>query len=870
MQYCGEKEHMDIYELSELIKRGYSGRQLTTLFTGRTDSLLQNLFSTTNARSGLCLIAVGGYGRGELAPFSDIDIMLFARDRSASEKASEFLYKLWDTNRAIGHSFRTPPDCISEARKDVKTRTSLLEHRYIAGDRDLYRYFMDTVYPEIAFRESGRFITEKLREIEMRHRHISDSVFMLEPHVKEGRGALRDIHTLLWLASIKLRIRSFDELRKILSPEEFRRLGHAFDFLLKTRFCLHILSGRRNDILSFEFHDSIAEMLNFRASRRFLSSERFMRYFYLKASAINDITSRSLDLFSMPRTDRAERDSRILPFLYAKKRITDDFSLSKNRIVANSDCLKKRPESIIEAFSVLAKTGKRFSPLLREEIRKNLHRIVKTTRSSQKAVESFMGIIRGNRAYETLREMHNSRVLGRLIPEFGALSFLVVYEPYHRYTVDEHALYAVKKLVELRDTNYKNLEHLSVVFREVRHKDALIFSLLLHDIGKKGIVKSYRYGSGGSHHEEAGYLEVKNVLERFNLTVGLRTRIEFLVKNHTLMSSVAFKGDTEDGEVIAQFADEVGDREHLDALYLLTYADIASVSPGFWTEWKAYLLKELYEITSQYLGGSAGVLCGSGRLSEVRAGYPLTRTMFCSDSERAGIERFLALMPERYIVSSTPGRISGDYALYRDVAEKGFGLQVKEDPAGTAEIIVGAWDRPGLFSGIVGVLSSLGMNIYRARAYTGGGGIVIDKIQIANWGDICWDGLCQDLESRLREAAGSGEREKLRRPGIQELRGLQGCPGVKPEGMGRFGPFIEIDNETSRESSILELFAPDRLGLLYDVTSLFHEKDIDIISARINTESGIANDIFSLQQRGKKLQGMTIHELLLSLWERLQ
>ncbi|HXX80696.1 MAG TPA: [protein-PII] uridylyltransferase [Thermodesulfovibrionales bacterium] len=861
---------MDIHELSELIRQGYSGRQLTTLFTGRTDSLLENLFLSINAHSGLCLMAVGGYGRGELAPFSDIDIMLFARDRSASEKASEFLYKLWDTNRAIGHSFRTPPDCISEARKDVKTRTSLLEHRYIAGDKDLYRYFMDTVYPEIAFRESARFITEKLREIEMRHRNISDSVFMLEPHVKEGRGALRDIHALLWLASIKLRLRCFDELGKILSPEEFRRLSNAYDFLLKTRFCLHVLSGRRNDILSFEFHDSIAGMLNFKASKRFLSSERFMRYFYLKASAINDITSRSLDLFSMPRTDREERDSRILPFLYAKKRITDDFFLSRNRIVTNGDCLRKKPETIVEAFSVRAKTGKRFSPLLSEEIGKNLHRIGKTTRSSQKAVESFMSIIRGDRAYETLKEMHTSRVLGRLIPEFGALSFLVVYEPYHRYTVDEHALYAVKKLVELGGTKYKNLEHLSAVFKEVRHKEALIFSLLLHDIGKKGIVKSYRYGSGGGHHEEAGYLEVKNILERFNLTAGLRTRIEFLVKNHTLMSSVAFKGDMEDSEVIAQFADDVGDREHLDALYLLTYADIASVSPDFWTEWKAYLLKELYEITSQYLSGFPGVSPMSRGLGSVQAAHPFTRTMVCSDNERAGLEQFLALMPERYIVSSTPERISADYGLYRQVTERGFGLRVREDSAGTAEIIVGAWDSPGLFSRVVGVLSSLGLNIYRARVYTGKGGIVIDKIQIANWGDICWDGLCQDLESKLRDEACSRDEEQWSRSGIQEIRSLQGYSEVKPEVLGRFGPFIEIDNESSRESSILEFFAQDRLGLLYDATSLIHERDIDIISARINTESGIANDIFSLQQRGRKLEGMTIHELLLSLWERLQ
>ncbi|HXX58745.1 MAG TPA: [protein-PII] uridylyltransferase [Thermodesulfovibrionales bacterium] len=859
---------MDIGELTGLLEKGYSGRQLTAHFTGRTDSLLSGLFSATDARSGLCIMAVGGYGRGELAPFSDIDIMLFARDRSASEKASEFLYKLWDTNRAIGHSFRTPADCISEARKDVKTRTSLLEHRYIAGDRDLYRYFMDSVYPEIAFRESSRFITEKLREVETRYRKISDSVYMLEPQVKEGKGMLRDIHTLLWLASIKLRMRNFDELARILAPEEFKKLAKAYDFLLKVRFCLHLLSGRRNDILSFEFHEGIAEMLNFKASRRLLASERFMRYLYLRASAVHDVTARSLDLFALRSVSEEKRDSRILPFLYARKRITADFSLSKNRIVANGDCLKERPEAIIEAFSVMAKTGKRFSPRLRDEIRKNLYRIGKATRSSQEAAESFMDIIRGPRSYETLREMHNNRVLGRFVPEFGALSFLVVYEPYHRYTVDEHALHAVKKLTELGDTKYKNLEHLSGVFREVRQKEILILALLLHDIGKKGIVKTYRYGSGGGHHEEAGYLEVKNIIERLNLTVGQRSGIEFLVKNHILMASVAFKGDTEDPEVIAQFADDLGGRENLDALYLLTYADMTSVSPDFWTEWKAYLLKELYETTSRYLGGFTGDLPDSRRLDDRFGNHLLLKKGFRSQAEREEVERFLALMPERYLISLTPERLFEDFGLYREVTEKRFGFRVREDSAGTAEVSIGGWDSPGLFSRIVGVLSSLGMNIYRARVYTGSGGIVIDKIQVANWGDICWDGICQDLGVRLREAVCGGRR--YRYGGIQGMRSGAGGAGPRPEVLERFGPFIEIDNETSAENSILEFFAQDRIGLLYDVTSLIHEKDIGIISARINTESGIANDIFSLQQGGKKLEGIAIHELLLSLWERLR
>ena len=282
---------MDIHELNKLLREGYSGRELTALYTDRVDSLLKSIFSSIDTHSGLCLMAVGGYGRAELAPHSDIDIMLFARDRSPSERAREFLYKLWDTNRVVGHSFRTPEDCIIEAKKDVKTRTSLLEHRYIAGDAALYRYFMDNVYPEIAFREQGKFTIEKLREFELRHRKISDSVYMLEPHIKEGRGGLRDIHTMVWLASVRMRKRHFDHLEEILNTEDFYKLTRAYDFLLKVRFCLHILSGRRNDILSFEFHDPIARMLFFKESKRFFASERFMRYLYLKTSIINTIAS---------------------------------------------------------------------------------------------------------------------------------------------------------------------------------------------------------------------------------------------------------------------------------------------------------------------------------------------------------------------------------------------------------------------------------------------------------------------------------------------------------------------------------------------------------------------------------------------------
>lgn len=853
---------MDIQELSELLNEGYSGRQLTSLLTGRTDSFLRDIFSKTEPGPGLCLMAVGGYGRGELAPHSDVDIMLFARDKSASEKASAFLYRLWDTKLLVGHSFRTPIECVSEAKRDVKTRTSLLEHRLISGDEGLYSYFLENVYPEIAFRESKNFITEKLREVEQRHRKISKSVFMLEPHVKEGRGMLRDVHTLMWLASVRMRARGFSGLSKMLSPEDLRKLDRAYDFLLKVRFCLHLVSGRRNDVLSFEFHDRVAGLLNFRASRRFLSSERFMRYLYLKASVIDDITSRTLDLFSLRHENPEEEwEGRAAHLFYSRRRINDDFFLSRHRIAAHGVDFVREPEKMIEAFAAMSKTGKRFSPKLREDIKKNLFRIGRKVRTSHRAVDAFLNIIRGERVYNCLREMHACGVLGRFIPEFDALSFLVVYEPYHRFTVDEHSLYAIKKLEELWNTKYRNLQHLSEIYKRARGREAIVLALLLHDIGKRGIAQSYRYGSGARHHDEAGYREAKNITERFNLSPELRTETEFLVKNHLLMSSAAFTLDSDTPEVIARFADEVGDRESLDALYLITYADMSAVNNDFWSEWKARLLRDFYDAVARYLDGF------TRDFAEARES--LLGTEFLLPEEKAGAKNFLSLMPERYVISTTPERLAEDYRTHKEAVETGFGLRVREE-GGTCEIVIGAPDSPGIFSRLVGVLSAMRMNIYRARIYTARDGIIVDKIQVSNWKAIEWEGIVQVLKERLGRAVRPGfvkdEYDLL----IRNIMDSQGYILPAPEIFGRFEPFVELDNETSPECSNLEFFAQDRMGLLYDATSLIFEKNIDIISARINTESGLAHDIFSLQHGGEKIDGAGVSELLLSLWERLR
>lgn len=833
---------MEIDELSLLLEKGFGGRQLASVCTDRVDSRLKEIFSSAGVRQPLCLIAVGGYGRGELAPFSDIDIMLFAKDRSSSGPAEDLLYRFWDAKLDISHSFRTPADCINESRRDIRTKTSLLEHRFIAGDKEFYRYFCETVYPEVAYRRHKDFVTEKLRESETRHRKSGDSVYMLEPNIKDGKGGLRDVQTMLWLAAVRFRIRRLEELSGIISAHDLERLRKAYDFLLKVRFCLHVLSRRKNDILSFEFHESIAGMTGFKTSRKFLAAERFMRYLYLKESIINALSSSAIDIISVLYSTERGRGEGLFKGMFTKKNITPDFYISKERIAASQGVLKKDPEKVFEAFYVMSKTGRRFSPVLREDVRKCLPRIGRRSRGSHDTVEWFMRIIGSERAYETLREMHDSGVLGRLIPEFGSLSFLVVYESYHKYTVDEHSLRAVRNLMALINTRYKSLEHLSAVFRGIKQREALVLSLLLHDIGK---------GSGGNH-EEAGYIGIKNIIERFHLDKGLRGRIEFLVKNHTLMASSAFRREIEDPEVIADFADEVADVDNLDALYLLTYADMSSVSNDFWTEWKSYLLKTLYETTHYYLEGIKDK----------------TLNMQKTLTGREDLNSFVSLMSRRYIVSTPQERLQADYDLHKEIVNEGFSFRAVENPGG-AELTIGAWDRPGIFSQIVGLISSLGMNIFRARIYTAGDGSVIDKLQVSNWKDVWWEGLEARLRESLRGMLTEGRKidPHFRRSFVPDVAGdvLRSVP-VMP---ARFKSFIEIDNEASDEKSLVEFFAKDRLGLLYDVSRLMFEMGVDIISARINTDSGIVNDIFYVQSCGGKIEGQDLQALIAALWDKI-
>jgi len=809
---------------SELITGGASGKSIVFELTALVDELLAGSFraaAITSLPDDLALVAIGGYGRSEIVPYSDIDIMLLSRgrDKKTTEGAQSVFYKLWDLGLNISHCFRTLDECLFDAVSDPKTRTAIIDSRFVAGSRVLYNEFTTDIYPKILFKRKQAFVGSILSEVKARHRTYEDSVYLLEPNVKDGIGGLRDMHTLTWLARVVLKIGDVSGLAPLLAANDYQHLIKAFDFLLRVRLSLHIISQRKNDILSFEYQDAVARQLGLKDTKRFTAAEIMMRLYYKKAEVIRGVLWRIMNI--------SGRRNILFPLNLSIRRVTDDFYIAKNEITVKDKGIFRKNEKIMEAFGIYSLSGRKFSSQVKECLRGRALFISSKTRLSGKAVAGFLEILKGNRVYDTLREMHEMGILDRFIPEFGKLRHLVIYEMYHRYTVDEHSLLAVRNLERLKNTRHPKLMYLCDIIKST-NQYVLFLAILLHDIGKGG------YGRLGSNHEEAGYKMLKAVIERFNIGNEDGNRIEFLVRNHIVLSKLALNRDSEAPETVVQLAEIVENEENLDLLYLMTYADMTAVSPDFWTEWKAYLFHDLYMRTKDHLRG-------------VKAKQYQT-----SDPDLRG---FIESMPDRYAISTTSETLRSDYILSGRVKSEELATSVLERPDGTAEITVATKDRPGLFSKIVGVLSRRGLNILRARIYTSKNLLALDKIVLSNWNSIWWEGieaqLTEDIYNSIVKESPICQDRVLFKP---------------PPGRRTLESFIEIDNETSSSHTLIEIFLPDRIGLLYDVAVQLHLYGIDIFSAVINTEEGMAQDVFYVQYNGGKLAYDFILRVLSALY----
>lgn len=812
-------------ESISMLQRSKCGFITSFHLTDKVDEILIKDFTEISKNNDLALLAIGGYGRRELAPFSDIDIMILTdkRNSNSSETAEKVLYSYWDKGINISQSFRTIEETVEDSLKDLQTRTSHLDVRFLAGNKKLFDSFLIHSYPKILKKNKKDFISQLFSEVNKRYKTYSLSLYQLEPNIKEGRGGLRDMHTLLWLIKVAEGLKSIDDLGSIISKNEVRHFKRACEFILRSRICLHIVSKRKNEILSFEYQEAVSNLMGFKKTNLFLSTEIFMRIYYRHSRTIMDTLKKIMKIYGRSIFS-------LFPALIVKK-VTDNFAISKGEIIIYNPILLSSTEIILEAFWVYAITNSEFSNKLQEEMKKRKLIIKKNRPLSTKSALIFIKILSTQRVYETLYEMHRLSILDRLFPDFGRLRHLVVYEPYHRYTVDEHTLRTIKHLESLKTNKIQRFPILNELSKEIS-PHVLYLALLFHDIGK-GI-----YGSTMKHEGE-GYKRLKRIIESFEISNDDKRTIEFLVKNHILLSNIALKRDIDDIETIISVADAVENENNLKALLLITFADMSAVNPDYFTEWRCQLLINLYSRTLSHLKGMTSA------------------TDLCQENKE-----FIALLPERYAIANTSDEIKKDYNLFHIAISEDPAVEIRKKRDNTTEIVIVAFDARCLFLKILDVIGYIGLNIVQARLYPTKKEMVLDKIVVSNWDDLEYKGFADQFIKKMKDNI---KAETTILDGITEENYME---KINSSGLTlsphliNFETFVEIDNESSSAFTIIEFFAPDRIGLLFNTAKIFSLFDIDIYSAVINTEDNIAHDVFYVQHKGQKVDSILTIKLI--------
>lgn len=796
---------------------GAAGSEIVQRRTALIDRILRDGYSSLEATGPMpALIAVGGYGRGELNPHSDIDIMFLCRDESDRARAPELLYSLWDAGLDIGYSVRTSEECKVLARKDIKIRTSLLESRLIAGSPVLYDTFLKSLQSEVFYWKAQDFVSRKLAERNANRLKFGGSVYLREPNIKEGEGGLRDIHTALWIAFVHFKAASLRDLveKEVLSREQYAVFLRSRNFLWKIRNQIHYLSGRKNDHLTFDLQEHAARDFQYRDSAHLLAVERFMKAYFLHARNIKDFLS-IVSAAVLPKPPRR---------WFGRTLTIGPFSLvGKSLVLKDGNECCEDTSHVMTAFQVVQTRGAHFSDKLKTTVRS--FRVDDNQRCSPAASDIFLSILNmPDNLSKTLALMKDLRFLGRYIPEFRPVQALARHDYYHMYAVDEHILLAVRALEHLWAGRFPTHTALRTAFSRLWKRWPLILAVLIHDLGK-----AYR-----SDHEQRGLEIAEKVLFRLGVKDDDRERILLLVRNHLVMSNISQRRELNDRKVIADFAALVKDRENLEMLYLLTYADISAVNPTAWTQWKAVLLHDLYVKTLDFFSSneqSAG---------EIRARRIAARERVKKAGENRftpeRIDSYLASMPDEYVLNATTNRIIDHLSMMQRLEEEQLVIRYRHYPEkGCTELTVCAYDAYGVFYRTAGAISAKNLNILKAQVYTSKTGVMIDTFQITGpEGSLySYDDAWESIRFELRKSLRSGK--KPAEPGLYAPN--RRIPGIVT-------PTILFDNDTSDAFTIIDVTCRDSVGFLYRVTKTLYELNLDIASAKIVTEGVRVLDSF--------------------------
>ena len=839
--------------IAQQVLGGASGAETQAAMTDLVDGLIVGRYrdavrhgNEVIANAGLgecCVMALGGYGRRELAPHSDIDLMFLFRtgvDDTAKSFVRAVLHPLWDCGFQVGHSVRTLADSIELGQTDSTVKTSMMEARFLAGSAELFHDFRRRYLRKVVWKNIDIYLDQKLEERRREYEKFGETVYLLEPNVKKSKGGLRDLHLLQWAGMARYQVPTIRELsdRGILSRADSLALTEAREFLWRVRALLHVHAATAQEILSFDEQVWLAQHFGYRDQPHLQAVEQFMQHYYQQTMRLHECCMRFLD-----RCRSVTLWRRLAQFLPAPR--VDRYFVVRSGLLMVADEHRAKvlesPVLLLRLFDLAREKGLTIKPSLLEDVHRHSDHVAGDAYDQSEVSRIFLRIMAGPSTAPTLEAMHRSHLLEKLVPAMGTVRGLMQFNRYHKYTVDEHSLLAVGRAEAL--ANEPGV--LGDVYRSIRRKDILHLAVLMHDLGK----------GQEEDHSDVGKKQAEQVGLRLGLEEqDLRTLV-FLVHRHLLMAHTAFRRDPNDEKVVLGFAREVGTPEVLKKLVILTAADIAAVGPGTLTKWKESLLIELYMRTIPELTGLRETNDAPDRFAQVVE--EVSRHPILSKYEgvdRAWVETQLRLFPERYVCGTTTDRMAAHLSAVRRlhsgdvVVESDFNREL-----GICEYAIITHNEltPGIFSKISGVMAGSGLQILDAQILTREDGIVVDTFQVTDP-----DHYGEPPPERSRTA---GERIAA------VLKGWEHVDDVLRRGArlnmtrhlpkAREATEVRIDNETSDRFTIIDVFADDRQGLLYVITNAIFQLGLSIHAARISTRLDQVVDVFYVtDQVRKKLQ----------------
>ena len=787
----------------------------------------------------IAVVAVGGYGRGTLAPGSDVDLLfLFPHKQTAwGESVVEaMLYPLWDLKLKVGHSVRSLDDCVREARADMTIRTAMLEARFVAGDVMLFHDLVRRFGAEVVEGTAPAFTEAKLQERETRVRRAGTSRYLVEPNVKDGKGGLRDLNTLFWIAKYAYRVNDARELvaAGLFDRKELLMFQRSEEFLWRVRCWMHFITGRAEERLSFDLQRQVAAAIGYAGRSGQAPVERFMKAYFLVAKDVGDLTAIvCVALEARQQKPRASL-SRLLGSFAKRKRVRalghPDFTLKSQRLnVVDPDAFRRDPVNLLRLYEIASRDDLAIHPEASRLVTQSLRLVTPQLRNDPEANRIFLEILTARRSPEAvLRRMNESGLLGKFVPDFGRVVAMMQFNMYHHYTVDEHLIRSIGVLAEI-DAGVLESEHplANGIMPTITNRRALYVALFLHDVAKGRI----------EDHSIAGARIARKLGPRLGLTEGQTETVAWLVEHHLDMSTVAQSRDLGDPKTIESFAATVQTLERLKLLLVLTVADIKAVGPGVWNGWKGQLLRTLYYETEIMLAGGHSAIERKARVEKKQDALKER----LSDWGDAARDAYLARHYPAYWIKTDVGR-QEKHARFMARAEaegRTTATLVETDQfRGVTELTILAPDHPRLLAIVTGACAASGGNIVDAQIFTTTDGLVLDTISVSRAFDRDDDEL-----RRAERIAAAIERALKGEIKIADLVAQRRAPPPRGQTF-QVAPEVIIDNVLSARHTVLEIAGLDRPGLLYDLTTAIGKLNLNIASAHIATFGEKAVDVF--------------------------